>query len=476
VYLIPNSAVVDRPFHLHPAPGEIVTHPAWHRARTAVLAALARGEATVLFGPPGVGKTLLLRDVAQTLRLEGRPARLMERWDALGLALGPHEILLVDEARSLGADVLARLCATQTPFALATLPDFTEQLTGLPRRVTPVTLEPLSPEEVARFVAARLATAGRRRDMLEPEAVLALAQHSAGLPRLVNVLGSAAMFLANLERAPRVCQRHVDEAASLRGVAEEDVAFSFAVEREPVLAEGLRVSPNVMPELARSAPQPRRPQRAALAGAAAGLGLALVGVWAVSEWRGVRPPGAQLAGGGHAVESVREEISRPPGAPSAIRDQGVEAAREEAAGPQPQDAPAFGQQNGPAASPPSSDAATLDQRPAVSEMPVVFRGSVYNETMHQGGQMSLAVRRQGSSGAVTARFEAWGGLLGSGELSGRLSEDGRLSASGRLMMGRNPFSCDLSGRVIGDRLVGSASFIRDSGGPVARSSFALTKS
>ncbi len=89
---------------------------------------------------------------------------------------------------------------------------------------------------------------------------------------------------------------------------------------------------------------------------------------------------------------------------------------------------------------------------------------MFNETLNRGGQMSLVVTsRGGRPGAVTARFEAWGGLLGSGELTGSLSEDGRLSASGRLMVGKNPFDCDLSGRIAGGRLTGSATFVRSGG-------------
>jgi hypothetical protein len=95
--------------------------------------------------------------------------------------------------------------------------------------------------------------------------------------------------------------------------------------------------------------------------------------------------------------------------------------------------------------------------------------------MQQGGQMSLVIRRQ-PSGAVTARFEAWAGLLGSGDLTGRLTEDGRLQASGQLMVGRNAFTCELSGIVAGDRLTGSARFVRSGTGRVAYSRFALGRS
>lgn len=105
-----------------------------------------------------------------------------------------------------------------------------------------------------------------------------------------------------------------------------------------------------------------------------------------------------------------------------------------------------------------------------------YQGSVVNETMHQGGQLSLVITRLATPGSIRARFDAGEGLLGSGELVGSLSDDGRISASGQLMMGKNPFICDLSGLIIGDKLTGSASFVRTSGGRTAHSSFLLSRS
>jgi hypothetical protein len=109
-----------------------------------------------------------------------------------------------------------------------------------------------------------------------------------------------------------------------------------------------------------------------------------------------------------------------------------------------------------------------------------FRGPVFNETIGIGGRLSLVIRPAGPGGAVRVRFDASNGLVGAGELTGHLSADGYLTASGTLMMGRNPFECDLSGSVAGERLNGSARFVRLGVDPankaVTQSRFTLVRS
>lgn len=426
----------------------------------------------VLLGLPGTGKTLLLQDLAQKLRHEGWSVRLVERGDALHPALRA-DVLLVDEAGRMGADALARLCATDMPFVLAALPGFTERLAGLPRPVTPVTLEPLPPEEIARFVATRLSAAGRPGDMLEPDAVLALARHSAGLLRLVNVLAGSAVFLAELERTPRVGRRHVEEAASLR-----DSVYEDAAPPAPAAVAGpawdATLPDDASPATSVADPVGRQ-RRVVLGAAVVVVGLLLAGGWAVSGWRSVHPPSAQRDGLDPKAESPRDVTStQPVGVQSdgRIGDTGSPRGEEGRLLPREEQPPRRTDRE---ASPQPEANASSRRRPVAPNASVSFRGPVHNETLQQGGQMSLVIRREGSPGSITAQFEAWGGLLGSGKLVGTLSDDGRFSASGQLMVGKNPFNCDLSGLITGGKLTGSATFVRSSGGRASRSSFMLTR-
>ena len=426
----------DAIFDLHVAPNAAFAHPGWQQARAAMLAAVERGGAAVLVGPPGCGKTLLLDDLARTLRQAGRQVRFVARGDAASLASEPGAILLADEAGRIGMDELSALCAGPSPFVLAALPGFKDKLAGLPRSVTPIMLAPLSPEGVARFVAARLAAAGEPRDLIEPAGVLALARHSGGLLRLVNVIGGAAVFLARLEGASHVGASHVAEAASMRDGMGEG-------EESPDLERPDAVAAPLAPAAAKSAVSATSLRRRAVLGAGAGgLGLAAACAWALRSRTGVQAEAPPPVAAGLQPERVEALVAAP---------RTVEQAAAQPASP------------------------VARQAPAISATPAVFRGPIYNETMGQGGQVRIVLRRQAQPGAVTARFDASAGLLGSGELTGTLSDTGRLSVSGQLMVGRNAFSCDLRGVVSGGTLTGAAGFVRVGGSSVSHSSFRLTQ-
>ena len=225
-------ALADPVFSLHVAPDAAVAHPAWRRARAEALALLAAGRHVVLVGAPGSGKSLLLRNLAYALRKAGEPVHLIGRADASGDALAGG-ILLVDEADALGTDALAILCAGAGPVLLAMLPGGAERLPRRARPIQHVMLDRLSPLEVARFIADRLAAAGRPGDFLEPEAVLALARHSGGLPRLINVFGAGAVFLAGLDGCPRIKPHHVQEAESMGEDPAEDLPLPPLQKRPP---------------------------------------------------------------------------------------------------------------------------------------------------------------------------------------------------------------------------------------------------
>ncbi|MBP0446959.1 hypothetical protein J8J14_19465 [Roseomonas sp. SSH11] len=488
---------------------------------------------------------------------------MVERGDALDHQPEPA-ILLVDEAGYIAASALERLQRRDRPFALAALPGFAERLQPTGGAFVQVVLEPLGPEDVARYVAATLAAAGQPVALLEPEAILALTQYSQGLLRVVNSLAGFAMFLAQMEGAARVGQRHVDEANALvHGMAEEDAFAAEIPDRtegpeEPAAApappdapsysdgqpvvgmaeppssasempevrsgtypgeepSGPAEVPDVSeiearpPQLLKAALRPPTPRadadvRAApsfwrmtaerpaarrakyLGVVAAGLalvlllGLSLVDVSpsAPSDPDGAtpaRPAAIPLApAAGVPAQSPPSEESSPergetaPAAPAGIAPSGSEAR------PPRRDRPAD-ERAAPADLPGPPPPAPSAPPPQASVGRVAaFRGTVFNETLRRGGRLTLVVRGGDQPGPVSIRFDASNGLIGSGELRGNLTSDGRITASGTLMMGRNPHECELTGRISGDSLTGSAIFSRSTPGTATQSTFRLTRS
>ena len=466
-------------------------HPAWQRARAVALAAVSAGGVAVLTGPPGSGKSLLLKDLARALRHDDQPVHLIERADALEGA-PDSAILLVDEADAVSSSALASLCAGPRSILLAALPGFAARLAGLSRPVQQIELDRLSPQDVARYVAFRLAASARPRDLLEPDAVLALARHSGGLLRLVNTLGSASVFLAGLDAAAQVAVRHVEEAASMRG----------ELDGPETPAAPLLTDEPAPPMPSYRGAELRR--RAAVGGMVAAAGVLFALPWLTGGRRAQRLGAEAVAGAQTATAAspvavtdthgARQAASPMPAKPAPDQppefnfdpvDVADSSPEQGAAGsPAPQPVPSRpGLQTAPPprsgpqrqlGSAPSAQAPADRHAVLAADALVRFHGPIFNETMGQGGHVTLVIRKQAPGGAITARFDASQGLVGTGVLAGS-EAGGRIIASGQLLMGRNPFLCDLSGTLNGDTLTGSASFVHAPGGMVYHSRFSLVR-
>ncbi len=211
-----NQAALDAAFRLSLDLANISEHQGWRAARDQVLAALAAGPGLItLLGPAGTGKTLLLRDLARSLQAAGREVELVGRGD-LQFDAGATDVVLVDEAARMDEAALDSLAVPGVTAVLADLPGLETRLENHGLAVTIVRLDPLRPDEIGAFVADRLVRAGQPTDLLTADAVEAVALHSAGVPRVLNLLARAALFMAETEAAARVEERHVSLAVALR--------------------------------------------------------------------------------------------------------------------------------------------------------------------------------------------------------------------------------------------------------------------
>jgi hypothetical protein len=467
---MPLAAVTSAPFDASTLSEEVVLHESWRQASKEALSALRREASVVVLGLPGTGKTFLLQSLGQRLRSGGWRVRSLTASQLPDPKL-QTDILLADEVDCLPGEALDALRDWSGLFIAAGSPEIAPYLERRACAVVTVTLEPLSPEDVARFVASRLSRAGYRRDLLEPDAVLALSRHSAGLLRLVDMLAGSAMFLAEREGAERVSKRHVDEAAAMR----ESGDSVRAVEAD--LARLSRPIPRstVTPMLARLEPESHSASSSRANRVALGLGgLLLLGElgWVLLPSQHPRHP-PELPQ--HKAALTFPSTSVPlaltiPTQPSVAQPPATPLVPPLAVPPAPFGLPS----NATALSLGGSERSAPSTPSRPNESVQAFKGPILNETMNQTGQLSLDIRRSGPSN-LTMRFQASAGLIGSGNLIGTITADGRLIATGRLMMGRNPFTASIVATLVGDRLKGTAIFTRPETDSTARSRFDLSR-
>jgi len=302
----------NAPFRLGVGPDEAVPHRSWRALQAGVLAALGSGPACIaLLGPAGSGKTLLLHSLASALNENDQLARVVGA-GTLAMDLPCDAILLVDDADRLDGDALAQLAQRQGACVLAGTAALADRL---PANFAVLALDPLAPDEVARFVAARLAAAGQRRDLLVPDAVLALARLSGGVPRQINAVAGAAVFLAGLDGAAQVGRAHVEEASAMRdGVEPEAAAATFAANPEPAGDAAAEPVPEAPREKLAPVPSRRARPAAMAAGAALGLLLVIGAVLALHGGREARPEQApQAVPAGPALATVPGQQAAAPG-------------------------------------------------------------------------------------------------------------------------------------------------------------------
>ncbi len=254
----------DDPFRITPDEKFLVMNGSLGAKLTALfLRIIGRDGLAFLVGEPGIGKTMLLRQLKQKLQdsnclvfsspqpwmafddlleslcrqarlpdtLHKRAERLRRLGELLGgqAAAGGAAALLLDEAEDLTEDVVRHLhlladlqsadgwllqCVVvgqpgiEARFAAAGL----SQMQGGPFRVE---LERLTAAEVGSYIAHRLRVAGYRGggDLFTPKAVDLVATCTQGVPRLINVLCSTALVGMTYDQQHVITSETVAEAA-----------------------------------------------------------------------------------------------------------------------------------------------------------------------------------------------------------------------------------------------------------------------
>jgi general secretion pathway protein A len=251
--MIPGRRMYERYFNLKDQPFRLTPDPAYlflgtkHREGFAhLLFAMREGSGFVaVTGEVGTGKTTLVRallsetrndniavsyifnpvlsptELLQTLNAEfGLPSRTTSKkqlTDTLNRFLlaqkadGGRAVVIVDEAQNLDREVLEQLrllsnLETETEKLMQIIllgqPELREvldrpDLRQLSQRVAiRWHLDPLDRQETHKYVRHRLRVAGGDESTFEPKAIDVLYDHSAGIPRLINIIAHRALLVA----------------------------------------------------------------------------------------------------------------------------------------------------------------------------------------------------------------------------------------------------------------------------------------
>jgi hypothetical protein len=208
-----GSAVQNSPLLRESAANAIVPHRNWTAARDKALEAVRRGtKMTAILGPPGVGKTLLLEDLARTLEASGVDVWLLPPGEA---ACGSDEdgVVLIDEDCRLNGEAWARMFRSPGRYVIAGQPMLAEYLRTFPYGVETVLINPIDADEAAPFIMAQLLHFGEPTELFSRAAVNRLTERAGGIPQMLNTLARSALRLADTEQADSVRPRHIDEAA-----------------------------------------------------------------------------------------------------------------------------------------------------------------------------------------------------------------------------------------------------------------------
>ncbi|OGQ06071.1 MAG: hypothetical protein A2W61_01270 [Deltaproteobacteria bacterium RIFCSPLOWO2_01_44_7] len=198
---------------------------------------------TALVANPKMKSVELLRAIARVLGAEGLPEKLsemsadyfhevIEKMLVNNVRDGKRNLLIIDEAHTItDPDVFEELRLLlnfqTTESYLMTLflmgqPELKERIQKnkqfLQRIPMAFQLDPLKPEEVAKYIQHRLTVAGAGRPIFTEQAMEAVATASGGIPRRINQICDFSLALGFFKQTQQITPEIVEEALTSSGL------------------------------------------------------------------------------------------------------------------------------------------------------------------------------------------------------------------------------------------------------------------
>ena len=225
----------------------------------------------------GITADWLLKKIAMQLGIadpsDNKITLLSQLYERLNELYEQHKkaVVLIDEAQMLKTKEMMEefrgLLNLEAPdrklitFVFFGLPDIEENLlldSPLAQRVAlKYRLESFNYESTEAYVKHRLGLAGNKEEIFATDAIEKIHHYSKGIPRMINIISSNALFEGFLVKAKVIDSKIIDSVVSDLGITSEQAGIKKTVESPDTIEDEFIIEPSVQQPVMQESAQPK---------------------------------------------------------------------------------------------------------------------------------------------------------------------------------------------------------------------------